>query len=396
MSALKGLRVVEIGQVLAGPYAAMLLGDLGADVVKIEAPGHGDHSRQMTPAISDETSAPFLTVNRNKRGISLNLKEAEGQRLLHQLVEDADIVIENYRPGVSGRLGFDYETLSRINPKLIYCSISGFGQTGPYSSRGGFDLIAQGMSGIMSLTGLPNVDKPVKAGVPITDIGAAMFAVYGILAGIVARERTGAGQHIDTSLLEAGISFEFWESLVYLFDGKTPEPTGSAHRLGAPYQAIQCSDGHITVGADGTRHWPLFCAVIGRDDLPSQDKYATNTERLENLDELIEEIERVTSQKPRAHWLAKLEDVGVPAGPINTLPEVFSNEQTVARNMVQEVDDHRVEGMRTIGPAVKFSRTPAAIRRTAPDLGQHTEEVLSELGITEDAIAKLKAEGIVS
>lgn len=395
MGALSGIRVIDVSQVLAGPYATMLLGDLGADVIKVEAPEHGDHSRQMAPRITDELSGTFLAVNRNKRGISINLKTREGQEILHELARGADVFVENFRPGVSKRLGIDFDTLSKVNERLIYCSISGFGQTGPYASRGGFDLIAQGMSGMMSITGYPG-DSPVKAGVPVTDIGAALFATYGILAGLAGRERTGRGQHIDASLFEAGLSFEVWESLVYLHSGKTPGPTGSAHKLAAPYQAIRCADGYINVGADGVRHWPLFCELIGRPELTNDERFVTNTDRVSNLPELIPEIEQVTRTQPRQYWLDKLESVGIPAGPINSVPEALNDPQTAARDMVIGMTDERVDNFRTIGHPVKFSGTPATVSRNAPDIGQHSDEVLSEMGFSAKEIERWRQTGVVA
>ncbi|WP_293786267.1 CaiB/BaiF CoA-transferase family protein [uncultured Aeromicrobium sp.] len=394
MSALSGLRVIDVSQVLAGPYAAMLLGDMGADVVKVEAPGHGDHSRQMAPAVEENLSGAFLAVNRNKRGIGVDLKTSEGQEVMHRLVERADVLIENFRPGVAARLGIDYETLAAVNPRLVHCSISGFGQTGPYASRGGFDLVAQGMSGLMSITGFPG-GEPVKCGVPITDVGAGMFATYGILAALAARERTGRGQKVDASLFETGLGFEVWEAVEYFHTGRTPQPTGSAHRLGAPYQAFRCSDGHINVGADGVRHWPAFCEVIGRPELVDDPRFATNPDRLAHLPELVSLIEEKTSRQNRAYWMAALEAVGVPAGPIQTVPEALEDPHAVARNMVVEVEHPRLGALKALGPVVKLSETPAAVRTPAPDLGQHTEQVLTEIGLAPKRIAELIDKGVL-
>nr|WP_297414960.1 CoA transferase [uncultured Nocardioides sp.] len=395
MTALTGIRVLDVSQVLAGPYAAMLLGDLGADVIKVEAPGHGDHSRQMAPRISDELSGAFLAVNRNKRGISIDLKQSEGLAVMRALVATADVLIENFRPGVAARLGIDYAALAEVNPRLVHCSISGFGQTGPYASRGGFDLVAQGMSGLMSVTGTPG-DDPVKCGIPVTDLGAGMFAVYGILAALAARDRTGRGQQVDTSLFETGLGLEVWEAVEFFHTGNTPQPTGSAHRLGAPYQAFRCSDGYINVGADGTRHWPVFCKAIGAPELIDDPRFATNPDRLANLDQLVAAIERCTELETRAHWLRILEDVGIPAGPINSVPEALSDPQALARGMVQEVEHPRLGTLRALGPVVKLSDTPATITRTAPDLGQHTDEVLGELGVDPAEIAALREAGVLA
>lgn len=394
MTALEGLKVLDVSQVLAGPYAAMLLADLGADVIKVEAPGHGDHSRQMAPKVSEDLSGAFLAVNRNKRGVVIDLKDATGQGVMRRLADQADVLIENFRPGVAARLGIDYETLAASNPRLIHCSISGYGQTGPYSSRGGFDLVAQGMSGLMSVTGTPGGD-PVKCGVPITDIGAGMFATYGILGALAARERTGRGQKVDASLFETGIGYAIWESVEWFHTGNTPQPTGSAHRLGAPYQAFRCSDGYLNVGADGVRHWPLFCAAIGRPELVDDPRFADNTSRLAHLPSLVEAIEERTVTKPRAHWLERLEEVGVPAGPINSVPEALNDPQAVARQLVVEVQHPRLGTLKALGPSVKLSDTPATIRHTAPDLGQHTSEVLAEFGFSPDELTALKSSGVI-
>lgn len=394
MSALTGLRVLDVSQVLAGPYAAMLLGDMGADVIKVEAPGQGDLSRHMAPRISDDMSGAFLAINRNKRGISLDLKHADGRALLHRLAAVADVLIENFRPGVAARLGIDYATLAEFNPRLVHCSISGFGQTGPYASRGGFDLVAQGMSGLMSVTGTTS-GEPVKCGVPITDLGAGMFATYGILTALAARERTGRGQQVDTSLFETGLAMEVWEAVEFFHTGSTPQPTGSAHRLGAPYQAFRCSDGYITVGADGARHWPLFCTSIGLPDLVADPRFASNADRLAHLADLGAIVEERTIRHSRAHWLDLLEGVGIPAGPINTVPEALADPQARARGMVVEIEHPRLGTLRALGPVVKLSDTPARISVVAPDLGQHTDEVLLELGLEPAELDALRTSGVL-
>lgn len=392
MTALSGLRVIDASHVLAGPYCAMLLADMGADVLKLESPQGGDHSRHMAPKLSDGFSGAFVAVNRNKRGLALDLKTLAGREVMHRLVSTADVMIENYRPGVAARLGMDYATLRDINQRLVHCSISGFGQTGPYASRGGFDLVAQGMSGLMSVTGEPGRD-PVKCGPPITDLGAGLFATYGILAALAARERTQEGQQVDTSLFEAGIAFEVWEAVEYFHTGRTSAPTGSAHRLGAPYQAFRCADGHFTVGADSPRHWPVFCVLLGIPELIEHPHFATNDDRLENLNELVRLVEEQTVHHSREHWLTELERVGIPAGPINTVPEALADPQTLARDMVQEVTSPTLGTLRALGPPVKLSATPATIRTAAPRLGEHTEEVLREVGMTEGEIARLKEQG---
>ncbi|MGW3606770.1 CaiB/BaiF CoA transferase family protein [Micromonospora sp. NPDC005161] len=395
MAALTGVRIVDLSQVLAGPFATMLLADLGADVIKVETPGRGDISRGMDPALDEVTSGAFLTVNRNKRSISVDLKSREGLELVLDLIDTADVLVENFRPGVAARLGLDFQSLSARNDKLVYCSISGFGQTGPYASRGGFDLIAQGMAGLMSVTGTPG-GNPVKCGIPVTDLGAGLFAVYGILGALAARERTGRGQRVETSLFETGLGLSVWEATEFFYTGRTPQPTGSAHRLSAPYQAFRCQDGYITVGADGDRHWPVFCRIIGRSDLATDSRFATNADRLRNLAELEALVEQKLLAHDREHWLTLFEAEGIPAGPIYTVPEALSDEHALARGMVVEIDHPRFGTTRTLGPVVKFSDTPAQIRHRAPDLGEHSDEIAAELGRSEEQIAKLRACGVIA
>ncbi|HXF83375.1 MAG TPA: CoA transferase [bacterium] len=391
-TALAGLRVLDLSQVMAGPYCAMLLGDLGADVIKVEPP-QGDSTRQMAGAAGGESPA-FWAVNRNKRGIAVDLKTAEGAAIVRQLAARADVVIENFRPGTLAPYGLDYAALRRTHPALIYVSISGFGQTGPYAGRGGFDLIAQGMSGIMSVTGDVGL-PPMKCGLPITDLGAALFAAVAVLAACLHRARSGEGQHIDTSLLEAGIALSVWEAAQYFAGGGVPEPTGSAHRMSAPYQAIRCRDRHITVGAANQRTWEALARVIGREDLLARPEYATDAARTAHRRQLAAEIERTMRARPAAHWLAALEEAGVPCGPILTYAEVFADPHVQARGMVAELT-HPVAGpIRQLGPAVKLSATPAALRRPAPRLGEHTREVLRELGYDERAVDDLVRRGVV-
>ena len=393
-NALSGIRVVDLTEVMAGPFCTMLLADLGADVIKIEAPERGDRSRRMAPLTESGESGAFLAVNRNKRSAAVDLKSEDGLEILRRLVEGADVLVENFRPGVTGRLGIDYEALAEINPRLVYCSISGFGQTGPYSARGGFDLIAQGMSGLMSTTGVAGSPEPIKCGIPVTDLGAGLFAVYGILAALLARQESGRGQHVDTSLFEAGLGLSVWEATETFYTGNVPRPTGSAHRLSAPYQAFRASDGYFTVAADGVRDWPAFCALIGLPELIEDPRFATNELRLRNLDQLVPLIESITVTHSRTHWLERLEKEGLVAGPINTVPEALSDPHTLARGMVTELDHKTAGRIKALGPVVKFSQTPAQIAKAAPLFGEHTDEVLRELGFSE-RIDELRDEGVV-
>ncbi len=391
--ALAGVGVLEFTQVMAGPFCAMLLGDLGADVIKVEPPG-GDTTRRMGQRQGMESTG-YWAVNRNKRGIVLNLKDRRAQDITRTLVRQADVVVENYRPGVMAGFGLDYDSLRQEQPGLIYASVSGFGSTGPYAHKGGFDLVAQGMSGIMSVTG-EDGRPPVKCGIPVTDLGAGLFAEQAILAAYIHRLKTGEGQYIDTSLLEAGVALSVWESTQYFSTGGIPEPMGSAHRMSAPYQAIRCADGYINLGAANTRTWEKFAHAIGRPELVDRPEYAEDGLRVQNRHQLTREIEAVTTQQPRSHWLAVLEEIGVPCGPISNYAEVFADPHIQARGMVQEME-HPVGGtVQVLGPAAKLSETPAQLARRSPLYGEHTAEVLAEIGWTQAEIQELEKAGVIA
>jgi len=390
--ALEGVRVVDSTQVMAGPFCTMLLGDLGADVIKVEPPG-GDSTRTMAGSRGTE-SPGFWSINRNKRGVVLDLKDPRGQEVFRALAARADILVENYRPGAMDALALGYAQLHGLNPGLVYASISGFGATGPYASRGGFDLVAQGMSGIMSVTGEPG-RAPAKCGVPLTDLAAGLLALQAILAAHIHRLRTGEGQRVDTSLLEAGIALSIWESAQYFSGGGIPEPMGSAHRMFGPYQAIRCADGHITLGAANKRTWERFAQALGRPDLVDRPEYAEAEDRVRNRHRLVEEIEAITVSQPRAHWMSVLDDAGVPCGPILDYAEVFADPHVRERGMVQEMEHPEGGRVRVVGPAVKLSETPARLRRPSPRLGEHTAEVLREIGYGDAEIEALAARGAV-
>jgi len=389
---LSGIRVLDLTQVMAGPFSAMLLADLGADVIKVEPPG-GDSTRQMPGAVGTDTPA-FNAVNRGKRSIVINLKTIDGRDALHRLVGPTDILVENYRPGVMESLGFGYDALAKEHPRLIYASISGYGQTGPARHKGGFDLIAQGVSGIMSITGDPD-GPPVKAGVPLTDLGAGLFAVVGILAALEARHRTGLGQRIDTSLVDAGVALSVWEATEYFAGAGVPVALGSAHRMNAPYQAFRCADGHITIGGANERIFRRLCEVLGHPEWQSMPDFADNASRVRHREDLAARIEAITARQPRAHWLSLFEAHDIPCGPINDYAQVFADAQVRAREMVVEVEHPRLGRVRSLGSPIKMSATPADPARRAPLLGEHTNEILNGIGMSEQEIARLRASGAI-
>ncbi len=392
---LAGLKVVDLSHVMAGPTCALMLADLGADVIKVEKiPGGDDTRRSVPPTIGGE-SAAFLMMNRNKRGIALDLKSEGGKRVLRRLLDQADIVVENYRRGTMDRMGFGYASLRERNPRLIYCSISGFGRTGPYADRGGLDLIAQGMSGLMSITGEAPDRPPVKVGAPVTDITAGILACMGILAALHHRDRTGAGQLVDTSLFEAGIVHTYWQSAICFATGVPPGPMGSAHPLNAPYQAFATADGWITVGAANQPNWLRLLDVMGAQHLAADPRFATNADRMAHLQALADALAPLFRARSSADWLARLAAAGVPAGPVLDVKEMHAHEQTMARRMIVETSHPTAGVVKAIGPPVKFSETSASIRRPAPLYGQHTREVLREHGFTEAEIDDLAAAGAI-
>jgi crotonobetainyl-CoA:carnitine CoA-transferase CaiB-like acyl-CoA transferase len=392
---LAGIRVVEMAQIMAGPTCGQLLADMGADVIKLEKLPGGDDVRSYShPSVNGE-SAAFMMMNRNKRGIAVNLKHADGLEVVKKLLRTADVVTENYRLGTLDKLGLGWDVLQALNPRLVYCAISGYGRSGPDADKGGFDLIAQGFSGLMSITGMPG-GPPVKAGPPIADITAGILAALGVVAALNARQSTGRGQMVDTSLMEAAIVQTYWHSAIYLATGVNPEPTGSAHILSAPYQAFPTADGWINLGGANQSNWERIARAIGREDLIADPRFASNGERMKNLAALTPLIAERMKTRPSAEWIREFEAAGMPVGPINTIGDMLADPQVAAREMVVETEHPKAGRTRAIGLPIKFSDTPGAVTRPAPLLGEHTREILESLGYDAAAIDALAASGAIA
>ena len=394
-SALSGMVVLDLTQIMAGPYCTMVLADMGADVIKVEKPNGGDDNRRMGPPFIKEWSAGFLALNRNKRSLVLDLRSQTGQAAFKRLVEGVDVVVENFRPGVMGRLGLGYETLAAIKPSLVYCSVSGFGATGPDAAKGGFDLVAQGVSGLMSITGHPGM-PPAKVGVPITDISAGLLAANGILCAYIHSLKTGHGQHVDTSLMEAGVAYTVWEPSVYFADGEVPGPLGSAHRVSAPYQALRTADGYLNIGAATQPTWEQLCRAIGLEALIDDPRFKLPGDRKSREEELANLLEETFTKETTGHWLEMLQKAGVVAGPINNMDQVYKDPQVLARKMLVELEDPELGTIHNIGIPVKLSVTPGRIRTRAPMLGEHSAQVLLEQGFSQAEVDKLVAAGSVT
>ena len=373
---------------MAGPFCTMLLADMGANVIKVEKLD-GDDIRRAGPPFINGESAAFLGINRNKRSIAIDIGTTEGASVVRRMAETTDVLVQNMRPGTMERKGLGFKALNELNSSLIYCTISGFGTTGPYSNRPGFDLVAQAMSGLMSITGVPG-GLPMRHGVPVTDLAAGIYGAFGILAAYINRLNTGEGQHVETSLLESGIAYTIWESAIYFATGEPPGPVGSGHPLVTPYQAFSTSDGYIMIGAANQANWELLCKALGREELLDDQRYKTNALRRDHMTSLIETLQDTLASNETGYWLQVLEDAGVPNGPINDLAQVYADPHVKARDMIEEID-HPIAGItKQIGLPLKLSVTPGSIQSPSPTLGQHTDEVLAEHGFTVSDIEALR------
>ena len=392
MGPLSGLKVIELAHIMSGPTAGMLLADMGADVIKVERVPDGDDTRRFTPPEVKGESSAFMMMNRNKRGIALDLKRPAANAALRRIIDRSDVVVENFRVGTMERLGLGYAVLRRSNPRLIYCALSGYGLTGPDATKGGFDLVAQGLSGLMRITGDPG-GPPTKVGSPVTDINAGILGALGIVSAYVHLLKSGEGQLVDTSLLEAGVMQTFWQSAIFIGSGREIGPLGSAHPMTAPYQAFETGDGWITVGASNQVNYVRLTQVLEAPELRDDPRFTDNKLRMANLEALVDELTSRFKRKPSAAWLAALDAVGVPAGPVKTIEQMLADPQVQARDMVVDLSHPRAGETQAIGCPIKFSATPSRVGRPAPMLGQHTSEVLGEFGFGPDEIRELLAVG---
>ena len=392
---LRGMRVLELAQIMAGPTCGMLLADMGADVIKVEKLPGGDDSRGYRDPLVNGVSAPFMILNRNKRGIAVNLKHPAGRDVLLRMVRDADVLTENYRRGTLEKLGLGYDVLAQANPGLIYCAVSGYGRDGPFADKGGFDLIAQGFAGLMSITGEPG-RPPVKTGNSVADINAGILAAVGILAAYAHKQKTGQGQVVDTSLMEAALQQTYWHAAIYFATGESPGPTGSAHLLTAPYQAFAARDGWLNIGGANQANWERIADVLGHPEWRDDPRFRTNSARMANLDALTDAMSAVLATRPKAEWIAAFDAAGVPAGPVHTIGEALEHPQTLARGMVVDLAHPQAGATRALGCPLHFSATPTRVTRPAPMLGEHTREVLRDYGYADAEVDTLLAGGVVS
>jgi len=393
---LDNIRILDLSRDLAGPFCSMILADLGAEVIKVEIPERGDEARSWGPPFIGGESAYFLSVNRNKKSVTINLKMEEGKEILYKMVGKSDVFLENFRWGVAERLGIHYEKISKINPRIIYCSISGFGHTGPYRDRPAYDIIIQGMSGIMDITG-EDSRPPVKVGVSITDLGAGMYAAIAILSAILARERSGKGQWIDISLLDSAVSLLTNVAANYFATGVAPRRMGSAHPNIAPYQCFKAADGkYLTLAVGNDEIWKRFCRALGLEKLIDDPEFTTNPKRVQNREKLVSVLSEIFLTKKRDEWVKFLLERGVPCGPVNTLEEVFRDPQIRERNMLVEIKHPKAGKIKQIGIPIKFSQINLDVQSSPPLLGQHTEDVLKNLlNMSSQEINRLKEKGVI-
>ena len=393
-SALEGIKVLDLSRALAGPYCTMMLADMGAEVIKLEMPGRGDDSRSWGPPFVEGESAYFMSINRNKKSITLNMKSEKSTEIIHRLIKQSDVLVENFRPGAMERLGLGYEQVKKMNSGIIYCSISGFGQDGPYRMLPGFDQVLQGMGGLMSITGEPG-GPPIKVGVAIADIAGGMFASYGIVAALYNREKTGKGQAVDISLLDSQVAWLTYRAGAYFASGEVPQPVGSGHPVIVPYQAFKTKDVYINIAVGNDQLWERFCKAVGLEKVMNDPKFATNAKRVENREEIVKIIGDLIAAKNGEEWLNILTDAGVPCGPIYTVDKIFSDPQVLHRQMLQELDHPKVGTIKVAGTPVKLSDTPGEVKSAPPVLGQHTQEILTQLGYSDKDVTKLKEENVI-
>jgi crotonobetainyl-CoA:carnitine CoA-transferase CaiB-like acyl-CoA transferase len=392
--ALEGIKVLDLSRALAGPYCTMMLADMGADVIKVEMPGRGDDSRSWGPPFVEGESAYFMSINRNKKSITLNMKSENSTEIIYKLIKQSDVLVENFRPGAMERLGLEYEQVKEMNPKIIYCSISGFGQNGPYRMLPGFDQVLQGMGGLMSITGDPG-GSPIKVGVAIADISGGMFAAYGIVVALYNREKTCKGQMIDVSLLDSQVAWLTYRSGAYFASGEIPQPVGSGHPVIVPYQAFKAKDVYINIAVGNDQLWQKFCKTVGLEKVMDDPRFATNAKRVENREEIVKIVGDLVATKNGEEWLKILTDAGIPCGPIYTVDKIFADPQILHRQMLKELDHPKAGRIKVTGIPVKLSDTPGEVKTAPPVLGQHTQEILTELGYSGQDIKKLRQEKVV-
>ena len=393
--ALEGIRVLDLTRALAGPFCTLMLGDNGADVIKIEIPGSGDDTRKWGPPFIGDESAYFLSINRNKRSLTLNLQAPKAQDVFMKLAKDSDVVVENFTPGVMDRFGLGYEAVKAVNPNVVYCSISGFGQDGPYRSRPAYDQIMQGVGGLMSITGEPD-GEPQKIGIAVTDIGAGMWSAFAITTALHHRDKTGEGQYIDISMLDAQVAWLTYQAAFLFANDEPPKRMGAAHPTLVPYQAFMCSDGkYINVAVGSERIWERFCQGMGREDLKDHPDYSVNSVRVAHRGAIVSMLQEIFLTRPVSEWVEDLQAANVPCGPINDLADVFADPQVLARDMLQEMPHPTLGTIKQTGLPIKFSRTPGGLDLHPPLLGEHNQEILSSLGYSDADVQSLKDASVI-